>query len=100
MSDERDLYRFLAAVADGPYSGGWGQGLDAVSQDIALAAADWLRPGAGPKASPHSRCSTPAGGGCRVLDRKERRGDQNAWVAPLTRICDFFRFGPRCPFRK
>ena len=36
------LYRFLAAVAGGPYSTGWGQALDAAAQDLALAAAEWL----------------------------------------------------------
>jgi TorA maturation chaperone TorD len=36
------LYRFLAAVSGGPYAGGWGQVLDPVAQDVALAAADWL----------------------------------------------------------
>jgi TorA maturation chaperone TorD len=36
------LYRFLAAIAGGPYSSGWCQALDAMAQDLALAAAGRL----------------------------------------------------------
>jgi len=38
------VYRFLAAVAGGPYSG-WGRALDANGQDLAIDAAAWLLSG-------------------------------------------------------
>ncbi len=46
------LYRFLAAVAGGPYSDGWGRALATVDQGLALDAAAWLRPGTDPEADP------------------------------------------------
>jgi TorA maturation chaperone TorD len=49
------LYRFLAAVSGGPYSVGWGQALDPVAQDVALAAAEWLGSHAAGQSMPLAR---------------------------------------------